>query len=73
MIVTIGKNGAIPLPDELNEANKLEIGDILLCTVTKDKREIRLEKYQDQTLTDEQVAEHGLLTRVETLNPKDFE
>ncbi|WP_448214130.1 AbrB/MazE/SpoVT family DNA-binding domain-containing protein [Colwellia sp. MEBiC06753] len=73
MIVTIGKNGAIPLPDELSEESKLDIGDILLCTVMKDKRSIKLEKYDDQTLSDEQIQAHGLLTRVEALNPKEFD
>lgn len=45
MIVTFGKNGAIPLPPDegFNEENKLKIGDILLCTLMKDKRSIKLE------------------------------
>ena len=37
MAVTIGEDGAIPMPDELCEASQLEIADILLCTVTKDQ------------------------------------
>lgn len=73
MIVTVGKNGAIPLPDELGDDTKLNIGDILLCTVMQDKRSIKLEKYEVQTLNDEQIKAHGLLTRVEVINPKDFE
>ncbi|MEJ6496833.1 hypothetical protein [Pseudoalteromonas lipolytica] len=75
MIVTVGKNGAIPLPpdDDLNEENKLKIGDILLCTLMKDKRSIKLEKFLDQSLNDEQIKAHGCLCRVEELNPEDFE
>lgn len=73
MIVTVGKNGAIPLPDEFYEYSKLSIGDILLCTAMEDNRSIKLEKFEDQTLSDKQIEAHGLLARVEVLNPKDFE
>jgi bifunctional DNA-binding transcriptional regulator/antitoxin component of YhaV-PrlF toxin-antitoxin module len=73
MIMTVGKNGAIPLPDEFSENSKLETGDILLCTIMEDNRSIKLEKFEDQTLSDEQIVAHGSLTRVEVLNPKDFE
>lgn len=73
MIVTVGKNGAIPLPENLGEDSKLDIGDILLCTVMADKRSIKLEKYKDQTLNDKQIEAHGSLTRIEKLNDKDFE
>lgn len=74
MIVTVGKNGAIPLPDnvELSEGDSLSVGDILLCTLMEDKRSVKLEKYSDQTLSDKQIEEHGLLMRVEELNPEDF-
>lgn len=68
MIVTVGKNGAIPLPEEC----KLNIGDVLLCKVMGNKR-ITLEKFEDQTLTDEEIEAHGLLTRVKLLEPRDFE
>ena len=44
MIVTVGKNGAIPLPD--NKECNLNIGDILLCKLTEDKRAIELENFQ---------------------------
>lgn len=74
MIVTVGKNGAIPLSEEeLLGGIKLHIGDILLCTLADDKRSIQLEKYEDQTLSDEQIEAHGSLTRVVQLNPEDFE
>lgn len=73
MIVTVGKRGAIPLPDELSELAHLELGDILLCTLTENKQSIRLEKYKDQTLTDSQIVAHGFLTRIKEINPKDFE
>lgn len=69
MIVTVGKNGTIPLPD--NEEVKLNIGDILLCKFNEDKRSIELEKYSDQTLNDEQIKAHGSLCRVEELNSED--
>ena len=70
MIVTVGKNGAIPLPD--NKECNLNIGDILLCKLTEDKRSIELEKFSDQSLTDEQIKVHGYLARVEPLNPDDY-
>jgi hypothetical protein len=70
MIEIVGKNGAIPLPD--NEECKLNIGDILLCKLSKDKRSIELEKFSDQSLNDEQIKAHGSLTRVEPLNPDDY-
>ncbi|WP_287243200.1 hypothetical protein [Pseudoalteromonas sp.] len=70
MIVTVGKNLAIPLPD--NNESKLNIGDILLCKLSEDKRSIELEKFSDQTLNDGQIKKHGALTRVEPLNPDDY-
>lgn len=73
MIVSMGKNGSVPLPDGVCDASKLDIGDILLCTVMKDQRSIQLEKFEDQTLSDEQIEAHGLLTRVVVLNPTDFD
>lgn len=73
MIVKVGINGTIPLSDELLEGSQLSIGDILLCTVKEDNRSIKLEKFKDQTLSDEQIERHGSLTRVEELKPKDFE
>ena len=74
MIVKVGKNGPIPLPEEqLSNGIKLNIGDILLCTLAEDRRSIQLEKYEDQTLSDKQMEAHGSLTRVVRLNPKDFE
>lgn len=75
MIVSVGKGGAIPLPpdEDFNEENKLKIGDTLLCTLMKDKRSIKLEKFSDQSLNDEQIKAHGYLCRVEELNPEDFE
>jgi len=69
VIVTVGHNGAIPLPEEC----KFHIGDILICTVIKDTRSIKLERFEDQTLTDEEIKAHGSLTKVSALDPKDFE
>jgi hypothetical protein len=71
----IGKNGAIPLPpdEDFSEEHKLKIGDIMICTLMKDKRSITLEKFHDQSLNDEQIKEHGSLCRIVELNPKDFE
>ena len=73
MIVTVGKNGAIPIPNDVNTKNKFKTGDILLCTLSKDGNSIVLERHKDQTLSDKEVLSHGHLTRVEELNPKDFE
>lgn len=73
MIVKVGKNGTIPLSDELLEGSKLSIGDILLCTARENNRSIKLEKFKDQTLSDKQIERHGSLTRVEELKPEDFE
>ncbi|MGX1114619.1 bifunctional DNA-binding transcriptional regulator/antitoxin component of YhaV-PrlF toxin-antitoxin module [Pseudoalteromonas sp. MBR-15] len=74
MITKVGKNGAIPLPKDkdFSKENKLKIGDILLCTVMKDKRSIELKKFSNQLLTDEQIKAHGSLCRVEKLNQDDF-
>tara|TARA_Y100000588_G_C14238766_1_gene918439 strand:- start:1383 stop:1637 length:255 start_codon:yes stop_codon:yes gene_type:complete len=73
MILTVGKNGAIPLTNELCEDSKISIGDILIFTIMEDNRSIKLEKFEDQTLSDEQIEAHGNLTRVEEMNLKDFE
>ena len=73
MIVTVAKNKAVPIPDELLKDSTLSTGDILLCTVMKDNLSIKLEKFKDQNLSVEQVEAHGSLTRVEVLNPKCFE
>ena len=75
MILTVGENGAIPLPpdEDLNEENKLKVDDILQCTLMKDKRSIKLEKFSGHSLNDEQIKAHGSLCSVEKLNPKDFE
>ena len=66
MIVTVGKNLAIPLPD--NKESKLNIGDILLCKLSEDKRSIELEKFSDQTLNDEKIKAHALM--LEEMNGK---
>ncbi len=71
--ILIGKNFEITLADEYCEALGIEVGDILLCTLMKDKRSIKLEKFSDQSLNDEQIKAHGYLCRVEELNPEDFE
>lgn len=70
MIVKVGKNGAISLPD--NEECKFAIGDILLCNLTEDQFSIELEKFSDQSLNDEQIKAHGSLVCVEPLNPEDY-
>lgn len=71
--ILIGKNFEIPLADEYCEALGIEVGDILLCTLMKDKRSIKLEKFSDQSLNDEQIKAHGYLCSAEELNPEDFE
>jgi len=74
MIVTVGKNGAIPLPpdEDFSAENRLKIGDILLFTIMKDKRSIKLEKFSDQSLSDKEIKAHGYLCRVEEFNPEYF-
>jgi hypothetical protein len=66
-------NGSIPLQDELIEDSKLENGDILRCTITKDKHSIKPEISENQRLSDEQIEAHSLLTRLKELNTKYFE
>ena len=73
MIITVGKNGAIPLPDELCAECELDIGDLLLCSVMEDNFSIQLEKFEDQTLSDTQIEAHGYLIRIQALHPKNFE
>lgn len=63
-IVKIQKDNIVPLPDDLFSELKLAIGDILVCEIDAERTISRMEKHTDQTLTDEQIAAAGNLTRV---------
>ncbi|GAA0679793.1 hypothetical protein [Rheinheimera tangshanensis] len=62
--VKIIDNNLIPLPDDLCAELSFSVGDILLCELDKDRSEMRMVKYTNQTLTDEQISAAGNLTRV---------
>lgn len=65
--VTLSKNNEIPLPDALCIELDLKIGDILLCQIVDNAPEIIMTKHKNQTLTDEEIASAGNLTRVISL------
>jgi len=67
----VGKNGEIPLPDNMCDELALKLGDILICEVTKDKS-LTLQKHKDQTLSDAQLKAAGNLTRIIEFNPDDY-
>ncbi|MCC5450711.1 hypothetical protein LMJ53_03045 [Rheinheimera sp. UJ51] len=65
--VEIIKDNLIPVPDALCAELGFAVGDILVCVMDKDRSEISMTKYIDQTLTDEQISATGNLTRVVSL------
>ena len=65
--VEIIKDNFIPVPDALCAELGFAVGDILVCVMDKDRSEISMTKYSDQTLTDEQISAAGNLTRVVSL------
>lgn len=65
--VEITKDNLIPVPDALCAELGITVGDILVCTMDKDRAEISMIKHIDQTLTDEQISAAGNLTRVVSL------
>lgn len=75
MTVKVRKNGVILLPanDEFSVESKLEVGNILLYTLSNDKRCEILKKFSGQSLNDKQIKAHGSLCRVEPFNPRDFD
>lgn len=71
-MVTVGQNGTIPTPEDeqLPDEYKFQIGDILLCTVIGDIPAIKLEKFEYQTLTDEEIEAHGSLVMGKSIGAK---
>ncbi|GHG77507.1 hypothetical protein GCM10010919_33220 [Alishewanella longhuensis] len=65
--VKIIQGNLLPLPDTLCAELGFAVGDILVCERDKDCSAIRMQKHADQTLTDEQIASAGNLSRVISL------
>jgi len=70
-IVKLEKDNVVPLPDPLFSELKLAIGDILVCEIDAERTILRMEKHNDQTLTDEQITAAGNLTRVISLSSEE--
>lgn len=68
--VKIGKNGKIPIPDDLCNELDFNVGDILFCEAIADSSAISISKHCDQTLSDDHVASAGNLTRVIFYEPE---
>ena len=62
------KENVLSLPDALCSELGFAVGDILICEMDKGRSEMRMVKYIDQTLTDEQILAAGNLTRVISLS-----
>lgn len=62
------KDNVLPLPDALCSELGVAVGDILICEMDKSRSEMRMVKHADQTVTDEQIAAAGNLTRVISLS-----
>jgi len=62
------KDNILPLPDALCSELGFAVGDILICEMDKSRSEMRMVKHADQTVTDEQIAAAGNLTRVISLS-----
>ncbi|WP_233081170.1 hypothetical protein [Rheinheimera soli] len=60
----IGKNGEIPIPDDICNELDFNVGDILFCEAIADSSAISISKHCDQTLSDDEISESGNLTRV---------
>lgn len=68
--VRIGSNHEIPLPDDICNELEIQVGDILICEAAVKSFGISMRKYYDQTLSDDEIAASGNLTRVISYNPK---
>lgn len=62
--VTIGKNNQIPLSDTICSELGIDISDILIFKSACNSTKIEMTKYEDQTLSDAEIASAGNLTRV---------
>lgn len=54
----------VPLTDAICSELGFQVGDILICEVSDDASKLTLRKHSDQTLTDDEIALAGNLTRV---------
>ncbi|MDP5131971.1 MAG: hypothetical protein NWQ54_13885 [Paraglaciecola sp.] len=61
-------NNLLPLPDPLCTELGFAVGDILVCEMDKERKEMRLVKHTDQTLSDEEIEAASNLTRVISLS-----
>lgn len=68
--VKIGKNREIPIPDDICNELDFNIGDILSCEAISDSSAISISKHCDQTLSDDDIASAGNLTRVIIYTPE---
>lgn len=68
--VKIGKNGEIPIPDDICNELDFNVGDILFCEAIADSSSISISKYCDQTLSDDDIASTGNLARVIPYEPE---
>lgn len=62
--VKIGRYNEVELPDALCHALGVKIGDIMVFEATPDSQALTVTKHSDQTLTDEQIAAAGNLSRI---------
>ena len=68
--VKIGKNREIPLSDDICNELEIIIGDILICEAIVDSSSISMKKHSNQTLSDDDIALAGNLTRVIPYDPE---
>ena len=54
----------IPLPDVICSDLGIQVGDVLICEAADNASKLVLRKHADQTLTDDEIALAGNLTRV---------
>ena len=54
----------VTLPDVICSELGFQLGDILICEVTDNASKLTLRKHRVQTLTDDEIALAGNLTRV---------
>ncbi len=60
----INHEGLITLPDMICNDLGIEVGDVLICEAADNASKLVLRKHTDQTLTDDEIALAGNLTRV---------
>lgn len=62
--VTLGHHNEVQLPDALCQELGIEIGDIMVFGAHPDSESLIVTKHGDQTLTDDEIAAAGNLSRV---------